>query len=130
MINRRIFIKSLGLLSFAPLIKPGKERKQREIFLFDFYIAGFKYYEGLRLIGKLKVNQTLILVQEQTNKYDDQAIEIFTEDGFKLGYVPAESNIVPFNLFKNDITIKCYIKDIDVQADTWEMVFCGLNQII
>jgi hypothetical protein len=128
--GRRNFIKSLGLLSLAPFIKSGKEKKQREIFLFDFYIAGFKYYEGLRLIDNLKVNQTLILVQKQTNKYDNQAIEIYTEDEFKLGYVPAESNIVPFNLFKKDITIKCFIKEIDIQADTWEMVFCGLNQII
>ncbi|MGR3742374.1 HIRAN domain-containing protein [Companilactobacillus sp. DQM5] len=57
----------------------------------DFTIAGFKYYDGLNIINKLKLNDNLTLVTEEDNPYDPNAIAIYYNK-YKLGYVPSDKN--------------------------------------
>ena len=53
-----------------------------------FWIAGWYYYEGKNVLSILKKGMPLLLKREYENKSNKDAVEVFTEDGVKLGYVP------------------------------------------
>lgn len=68
---------------------------EREIFLFDTYIAGTSHIEGIEeLYEYLKVGHLLNFYREPDNPYDAQAIMIKNAEGVKLGYIPKADNII------------------------------------
>ena len=73
----------------ADMIKP----LQREIHLFDTYIAGTTYLKDKSVLEKIAAGDRLIL-QREDNKFDEKAILILNEKKQKLGYVPERDNIV------------------------------------
>jgi intein/homing endonuclease len=131
MSDRRNFLKALGLSWLLPFASGEKEvSKTKEVPLFDFFVAGYKYYDGYKALFTLKAGDEVILKREPDNEYDDQAVAVFTIDGYKLGYVPMESNIVPVNIMDNEIPIVARVKEIDKLADDWEKVFVSVSQIV
>lgn len=131
MSNRRNFLKAIGLSWLFPVSKNFiEEEKPKEIWLFDFYVAGYKYYEGYKALFTLKPGDEVILKREPENKHDDQAIEVYSKDGYKLGYVPMESNIVPVNIMDNNIPVIAKVKEIDKYADDWEKIFVSVSQMV
>ena len=72
------------------LIKP----LQKEIFLFDTYIAGTTHLQDHSVISKLNVGDKVIFQREPDNRYDDKAIMVLNEQKEKLGYVPEKDNVV------------------------------------
>ena len=73
----------------ADMIKP----LQREIHLFDTYIAGTTYLKDKSVLENIAAGDRLIL-QREDNKFDEKAILILNEQKQKLGYVPEWDNIV------------------------------------
>ncbi|MDO5295511.1 MAG: HIRAN domain-containing protein [bacterium] len=68
---------------------------ERDIFLFDTYIAGTSYVEGIEdLEPFLMEGEKLNFFREPHNAYDSKAIVIKNDDGIKLGYVPKKDNAV------------------------------------
>lgn len=68
---------------------------ERDIFLFDTYIAGTTHIEGIEDLAEyLNADDRLIFIREPDNKYDKEAIMIKTENGVKIGYVPRQDNII------------------------------------
>lgn len=68
---------------------------EQDIFLFDTYIAGTTYIEGIEeLAPHLNIDDRLDFFREPENNYDKKAIMIKNNDGIKLGYVPKEDNAV------------------------------------
>lgn len=68
---------------------------EREIFLFDTYIAGTSHIDGIEeLYEYLMVGNILNFYREPDNPYDAQAIVIKNVDGVKLGYIPKADNII------------------------------------
>jgi hypothetical protein len=127
--KRRNFIKSIALLPVG-LISASGQKSEKEIFLFDFYLAGYPYYKAHALLYKLKPGDEIILKPEPDNKYDEQAIEVYTIDKQKLGYVPAVSNTVPYNLFSNNIKMKARIKEVKPESDHWERILISIYQVV
>ena len=64
-----------------------------EIHLFDTYVAGTTHLEDKTVLELIKAGDKLML-QRETNKYDDNAILLLTEEGRKLGYVPERDNLI------------------------------------
>ena len=64
---------------------------ERSRHLLDCHIAGFTYYDGLDVIGELKLGAPVTLKSEPDNPYDPDAVAIYYED-IKLGYVPQAKN--------------------------------------
>lgn len=54
-------------------------------------LAGFRYYEGKRLWGEMRVGDVLQLVREPDNSHDSKAVRVEWQ-GHKLGYVPQVDN--------------------------------------
>ena len=66
---------------------------QREIHLFDTYIAGTTYLNDKSVLEAAAPGDRLILQREE-NKFDEKAILVLNEKKQKLGYVPEKDNIV------------------------------------
>ncbi len=68
---------------------------ERDIFLFDTYVAGTGYIEGLwELEPHLEVEDRLDFFREPDNPYDAKAIVIRNVQGVKIGYVPKADNVI------------------------------------
>lgn len=68
---------------------------ERDIFLFDTYVAGTTHIEGiLELEPHLNVEDKLSFFREPDNPYDHKAIVIRNAEGVKIGYVPRADNVV------------------------------------
>lgn len=62
-------------------------------FLFKTYIAGFSYYNGVKIFTKLAIGTELQMRREVDNKYDSRAIALYF-DGEKIGFIPREDNVI------------------------------------
>ena len=51
------------------------------------YITGWRYYDGESVFQRLKVGDILHLRRQPDNQYDRYAVEIFSSEGIKLGFV-------------------------------------------
>lgn len=68
---------------------------EKDIFLFDTYVAGTTHIEGIEeLEPHLNNDDRLEFLREPDNRYDEQAIVIKTGDGVKIGYVPKQDNVI------------------------------------
>lgn len=68
---------------------------ERDIFLFETYVAGTSYVEGIEeLEPHLNAGDTLDFFREPDNPYDKRAIVIRNKDGVKIGYVPKADNVI------------------------------------
>lgn len=68
---------------------------EHDIFLFDTYIAGTSYIEGIEeLEPHLNPDDMLNFFREPDNPYDNKAIVIKNADGVKIGYVPKADNVI------------------------------------
>lgn len=68
---------------------------EKDIFLFDTYVAGTTHIEGIEeLESHLNNDDRLEFFREPDNRYDKQAIVIKTVDGVKIGYVPKQDNVI------------------------------------
>lgn len=68
---------------------------ERDIFLFDTYVAGTTHIEGIEeLEPHLNNDDRLEFSREPDNQYDKQAIVIKTVGGAKIGYVPRQDNVI------------------------------------
>ena len=68
---------------------------ERDIFLFDTYVAGTTHIEGIEeLEPHLKIEDKLEFFREPDNPYDNQAIVVKTVDGVKIGYIPKQDNVI------------------------------------
>lgn len=68
---------------------------ERDIYLFDTYVAGTTHIKGMEIIGsRIKEGDRLVFFREPKNEHDPQAIRIETLKNEKIGYVPRQDNIV------------------------------------
>jgi hypothetical protein len=68
---------------------------ERDIYLFDTYVAGTSHIEGIdELEPFLNIDNKLEFFREPDNAYDPKAIVIKTTDGVKIGYVPEKDNVI------------------------------------
>ena len=68
---------------------------EREIFLFDTYVAGTGYVDGIaELEPHLNIEDKLDFFREPDNPYDPKAIVIRNAQGVKIGYVPKADNVI------------------------------------
>ena len=84
----------------------------RDIHLFDSYIAGTTHLEDKIVLNEIKIGDKLSL-QREKNKFDENAILIYTEDRKKLGYIPEKDNLIFARLMDAGKLLAAKIKKID-----------------
>lgn len=93
----------------------------------DFKVAGMRYYDGALVLGDMEPGDTLDLVPEFDNHYDDNAIALHYH-GLMIGYVPRTLNSVPAQLlrFGHDDVFECRVLAVDKDAETFEQIHAGI----
>lgn len=99
----------------------------REIHLFDSFVAGTTHLDDASVLETLKVGDKLTL-QRENNKFDSNAIKIFTEDKKRIGYVPEKDNIVFARLMDAGKLLVAYINKIDVKG-TFYQISIGIHLV-
>jgi hypothetical protein len=64
------------------------------VWLLQTHVAGMAYYQAEQAMDSLQAGSPLQLRREPANAHDALAIEVLTEAGLKLGYVPQNRNPV------------------------------------
>lgn len=68
------------------------------IYLTSVLIAGLHHHQADSVINMLKEGLPLVLKREPESPHDSFAIEVVTETGVKLGYIPRANNHIPARL--------------------------------
>ncbi|MDC1037447.1 HIRAN domain-containing protein [Candidatus Marinimicrobia bacterium] len=83
-----------------------------------FSIAEFCFDEGVNILEKMKIWETLRMKRDANNKYDNHAIELHWQN-VKVGFVPMSDNRHLFRLLELDLV--CTILEINPDEETWQM---------
>lgn len=94
-----------------------KQRYEPSRHFMDFHVAGFAYYDGLEVIGKLKLGKVVDLVVEPDNPHDPEAVAIYYR-GTKLGYVPQGKNTLlsTFLYFGHENLFEARIQAVNLES--------------
>ncbi|MDO5434881.1 MAG: HIRAN domain-containing protein [Clostridia bacterium] len=100
-----------GETGLGELIKP----LIREIHLFDSYVAGTTHLADPSVLEEIRVGEKLTL-QREKNKFDDNAIMLFSEKKKKVGYVPEKDNVIFARLLDAGKMLSAKIDRIEKQG--------------
>ena len=133
-INRRDILKLLGSVTLSPLVHASAEKRAqaRKVYLNTAHIAGFFYYEGMQsdVFSSLVVGDELELRREPQNPYDENAIEVYTQSGRKLGYIPRIENPIPAAIADQNVAIGAEISEIKPSPEVFPTVTMRLYMIV
>lgn len=135
MLGRRSF---LGVLGLGALFSAGSTQaatghpKRRKIHLIDTYIAGFQYYDGMGegVARSLQVGDEVMLKRQPDNRYDENAIEVYTPIGHKLGYLPRSDNTGIAAIADQDVQLGARVSVYDLKAPPWERITVSVYEVI
>jgi hypothetical protein len=80
-------------------------KRKREYFFNEFYVAGYRYYEGEKIEDSLLEGKILRFKREPKCKQDPGAVEIYWGRK-KLGYIPRKDNREIAQLLDFGFTVK------------------------
>lgn len=139
-IGRRDFLKVLGAVMLSPFAhmdtdiqSEGMQRlRTRKVYLLTVDIAGFYYYDGMEdeVFEGLAVGDELELRREPTNPHDANAIEVYTREGHKLGYVPRIDNPIPASIADQDVAIGAEIVFLEDYPEEYPPVCMRLYMVV
>lgn len=94
-----------------------KQRYEPSRHFMDFHVTGFAYYDGLEVIGKLKLGKVVDLVVEPDNPHDPEAVAIYYR-GTKLGYAPQGKNTLlsTFLYFGHENLFEARIQAVNLES--------------
>jgi len=85
-------------------------------------VAGFRHYEGMKLLGSMKEGDLLELVREPENEYDDCAIALHLQ-GNKIGFIPASVNeMLSYLLDADALSLFAVITHLEKNSQPWKNV--------
>lgn len=79
--------------------------KHREFFFNQFYVAGYRYYDGTGVEDSLLEGKCVRFKREPECPQDPEAVEVFAGSK-KLGYIPRNDNALIARLLDEGVTIK------------------------
>lgn len=90
---------------------------QRSRHIVDFCIAGFRYWDGAEVAGELQIGDSLELLLEAGNPFDEYAVALLFRDK-KVGYIPRAINeSISQMLYFGHHIYEAVISQIDLTAD-------------
>jgi len=94
------------------------------VHLFDSFVAGTTHLEEQSVLESIKEGDWLDLKRED-NKFDSNAIIIYTSDKKKLGYVPEKDNLIFARLMDAGKLLKARITGIKTKG-TFKQISIGI----
>lgn len=92
--NESIIPVTSGLLALLSSPQTGIEPFRHEIFLLEIVVAGTTHCKEIEMVeDKIVPEKVLTMKRDPENQYDEFAIAIYC-DTIRIGFVPAEMNLV------------------------------------
>lgn len=85
-------------------------------FDFDFFVAGWRYYDGNQMIDQLQVGDSVEFSLDPENNYDHKAVVVMSVNGKKLGFIPAFYSGWMFEIIKKGCDYQARVESIHPQA--------------
>ncbi len=124
--NRREFLRRLPRLLAVIGISVEKAAGKAEAVLINrFSVAGFRYYEGPRLLPHIKAGHPLRLVANPSHPHDEFAVAIYWKR-FHIGYVPRSDNRHISRMLQKGIPLEARIMAVEPEAEPWQQVKVGI----
>ena len=95
-------------------------KPQQHYLLNKFSVAGFFFYEGPTLLETMKLGDTLTMKPNAENMEDEYAVQLHFKDTM-IGHIPRSDNKHIFRLIEQGKDLVCTIREIDPDAETWQM---------
>lgn len=117
--SRRSFLKNLAALTggFAWLDSAHAHPVKRKILQMS-PVAGFQYYAGDAVWSDIVVGQSVQLMREKENRYDERAVRVDWH-GQKLGYLPWSDNAAVSQLLDCGERLEAVIVDLVESSTPW-----------
>lgn len=120
--NRSNFIKGILALGGLALLPANIVKNYRKFYLLQFFVAGFRFYEGMKLLDQMNEGDQLELVREPSNKYDDCAIALHWNNK-KIGFIPRDENALLSRLIDAQaLDFVAEITHLNKKVQPWENV--------
>ena len=120
--KRSSFIKSLIGLPAIGLINVESFTQYEKVYLKQFFVRGFSYYLGPKIIDEINKSGQLEMVREPENKFDKRAIALHFNNK-KIGYLPRESNKTISILMDTELLeFHAELTQIESDASDWEKI--------
>lgn len=122
--SRRVFLQSLTALlgGFAlPALTQANTATKPWKTLQISPIAGFQYHQGEVLWPQLATGQSVALIREPGNRFDQRAVRIDWQ-GEKLGYIPAIDNAAVSQLLDRGEKLSALIVGLKKSDNPWERI--------
>ncbi|OOM09264.1 HIRAN domain-containing protein [Clostridium saccharobutylicum] len=84
----------------------------KDIYLNSIQVTGTNYIDMSEIFDKLLENDTVFLIKESNNLNGEKRIQVVTTQGYVIGYIPKEDNVVLNNLINNGKYIYGSIKEM------------------
>ena len=119
-IKRRVFLGRLITLPFLNVLGQVKTQSfsKKGYLLNRFSTAGFQYYLGPRVIGRIKPGDRLAMIAEPGNPYDEFAVRLEWK-GQMIGYVPRSDNRHLSRLLRQGARLKCQAISVEPDRSPW-----------
>ena len=95
-------------------------KPQQRYLLNKFSVAEFFFYEGPTFLEKMKPGDTLTMKPNAENIEDEYAVQLHFKDTM-IGHIPRSDNKHIFRLIEQGKDLVCTIREIDPDAETWQM---------
>ncbi len=95
----------------------------------DFYIAGWRYYDGPQVVNNLFEGQQLKLALHADNPEDRFAVRITDNKNNVLGFVPAFYSEFMYRVITNNLAYKIQIEKIDLAASSQQKVLISFRAV-
>lgn len=119
MFTRRTFLTLLSFLPIGARIASAGVKRDGAILL-TTRVAGYRFYSGSAVEGRLRIGDRLILSREPANLHDPRAVAVECRSGQRLGYLPRRCNDVPTRLMDQGVRVVAEIVAIEPgPAPSW-----------
>lgn len=116
------FLKSIIAVSGLSFIPSHWQTPYTKFYLLQCFVAGFRFYEGVKLLPEMKTGDLLYLKREPNNEHDSKAIALYWKN-IKIGFVPADVNEMLARLIDGEaLTLHAEITHINAEAKEWEHI--------
>ncbi|MFD0942933.1 HIRAN domain-containing protein [Savagea faecisuis] len=85
---------------------------ENHYFNLDFFVAGWRYYDGNQVIDQLRVGDSVEFSLDPGNEYDHKAVVVMSVNGKKLGFIPAFYSGWMFEVIAKDCDYKARVEAI------------------
>jgi hypothetical protein len=99
--------------------KQSNHRKKKDKVPDTTFVAGFRYYDGPRVIGEMKKGDYLILKRNSSNRFDTNALAVFWNEHM-VGYIPKRKNRLLSHLIDNRHHFSARVYRLNRDAEPWE----------